>query len=70
MLAPPKLMSLGVSSSHLSMAVKRFDLITGISIVARVLYNLEQVYVVTTGSELLLISKSFLLDSNKTSDAK
>lgn len=51
------------------MAVKRFDLITGISIVARVLYNLEQVYVVTTGSELLLISKSFLIDSNKTSDA-
>lgn len=53
-----------------TMAVKRFDLITGISIVARVLYNLEQVYVVTTGSELLLISKSFLIDSNKTSDAK
>lgn len=49
-----------------TMAVKRFDLITGISIVARVLYNLEQVYVVTTGSELLLISKSFLLDSNGT----
>ena len=57
-------------NSFYNMAVKRFDLITGISIVARVLYNLEQVYVVTTGSELLLISKSFLLDSNKTSDAK
>lgn len=57
-------------SLYLGMAVKRFDLITGISIVARVLYNLEQVYVVTTGSELLLISKSFLIDSNKTSDAK
>lgn len=54
---------------YLNMAVRRFDLITGISIVARVLYNLEQVYVVTTGSELLLISKSFLIDSNKTSDS-